>query len=46
LKEDLIKGIVIVDIPKETPNGKMLRLLGFGMPVYGIKKELGGCYGY
>jgi curved DNA-binding protein len=39
-----LKGTVNVDIPKETPNGKMLRLLGLGMPVYGIKNEFGNLY--
>ncbi len=38
------KDTVNVDIPKETPNGKMLRLLGLGMPVYGTKKEFGNLY--
>jgi curved DNA-binding protein len=39
-----LKDTVNVDIPKETPNGKMLRLLGLGMPVYGTKKEFGNLY--
>jgi curved DNA-binding protein len=39
-----LKGTVNVDIPKETPNGKMLRLLGLGMPVYGSKNEFGNLY--
>ena len=39
-----LKNIVNVDIPKETPNGKMLRLLGLGMPVYGTKNEFGNLY--
>jgi curved DNA-binding protein len=39
-----LKGTVNVDIPKETPNGKMLRLLGLGMPVYGTKNEFGNLY--
>jgi curved DNA-binding protein len=39
-----LKGTVNVDIPKETPNGKTLRLLGLGMPVYGTKNEFGNLY--
>ena len=39
-----IKNIVNVDIPKETPNGKVLRLLGLGMPIYGTKNEFGNMY--
>jgi curved DNA-binding protein len=39
-----LKNAVNVDIPKETPNGKMLRLLGLGMPVYGIKNEFGNLH--
>lgn len=39
-----IKGTVNVDIAKETPNGKVLRLLGLGMPVYGTKNEFGNMY--
>jgi len=39
-----IKNTVNVDIPKETPNGKVLRLLGLGMPVYGTKNEFGNLY--
>ena len=39
-----LKGTVNVDIPKETQNGKMLRLLGLGMPVYGTKTEFGNLY--
>jgi curved DNA-binding protein len=35
------KGDVTVDISKETPNGKEVRLRGLGMPVYG-KKHLYG----
>jgi curved DNA-binding protein len=36
-----LKGKVAVNIPKGTPNGKDLSLLGLGMPVYGKKKEFG-----
>jgi len=39
-----LKSTVNVDIPKETPNGKMLRLMGLGMPVYGTKDEFGNLY--
>jgi curved DNA-binding protein len=39
-----IKNTVNVDIPKETQNGKVLRLLGLGMPVYGAKNEFGNMY--
>ncbi len=39
-----LKNTVNVDIPKETTNGKMLRLLGLGMPVYGTKNEFGNLY--
>jgi curved DNA-binding protein len=39
-----LKDTVNVDIPKETHNGKMLRLLGLGMPVYGTKSEFGNLY--
>ncbi|MBE0638088.1 MAG: J domain-containing protein [Bacteroidales bacterium] len=33
-----------VEIPKETPNGKILRLKGMGMPVYGKSNEFGDLY--
>lgn len=36
-----LKGAVKVNIQKETPNGKVLRLRGLGMPVYGRKNEFG-----
>jgi len=36
-----LKGEVAVNIPKETPNGKELRLRGLGMPVYAKKNEFG-----
>jgi curved DNA-binding protein len=39
-----IKGTVDVDITRETHNGKVLRLLGLGMPVYGTKNEFGNMY--
>jgi curved DNA-binding protein len=36
-----LKGAVKVDIPKETPNHKVLRLRGLGMPVFGGNNEHG-----
>lgn len=39
-----LKDTVNVDIPKETPNGKTLRLLGLGMPIYSTKNEFGNLY--
>jgi curved DNA-binding protein len=36
-----LKGKVTVNIPKDTPNGKELRLVGLGMPVYSNKNEFG-----
>jgi curved DNA-binding protein len=39
-----MKNTVNVDIPAETPNGKVLRLLGLGMPLYGTKNEFGNMY--
>ncbi len=36
-----MKGKVTVNIPKGTPNGKELRLIGLGMPVYSGKNEFG-----
>ncbi len=39
-----LKDTVNVDISKETPNGKTLRLLGLGMPVHGTKNEFGNMY--
>ncbi|HTA84054.1 MAG TPA: J domain-containing protein [Bacteroidia bacterium] len=38
-----LKGNMRIDIPKETENGKVLRLKGLGMPVYG-KTEFGDLY--
>ncbi|RPI02775.1 MAG: J domain-containing protein [Ignavibacteriae bacterium] len=43
-KVQTLKNTVNVDIAKETPNGKILRLLGLGMPVYGTKNEFGNLY--
>jgi curved DNA-binding protein len=36
-----LKGAVKVDIPKETPNHKVLRLRGLGMPVFCKKNTFG-----
>jgi curved DNA-binding protein len=36
-----LKGKVSLTIPKETPNGKELRLRGLGMPVYAKKNKFG-----
>jgi curved DNA-binding protein len=36
-----LKGAVKVDIPKETPNHKVLRLRGLGMPVFCMKNAFG-----
>jgi curved DNA-binding protein len=38
------KGAVKVDVPKETPNRKVLRLRGLGMPVFGKKDAFGDCF--
>ncbi|MBN1127994.1 MAG: J domain-containing protein [Chitinispirillaceae bacterium] len=39
-----LKGAVKVDIPKETPNHKVLRLRGLGMPVFDKNKEYGNLF--
>ncbi|MSS72596.1 MAG: J domain-containing protein [Candidatus Latescibacteria bacterium] len=39
-----LKGTVKIDIPKEAPNGKVLRLRGLGMPIYGKKDEFGNLF--
>jgi curved DNA-binding protein len=39
-----LKGAVKVDIPKETPNHKVLRLHGLGMPVFGRNNEYGNLF--
>lgn len=38
------KGIINVNIPKESQNGKVLRLQGMGMPKYGKTNEFGDLY--
>jgi len=35
---------ISINIPKETPNGKVLRLKGKGMPVYDKPGEFGNLY--
>jgi len=39
-----LKGAVKVDVPKETPNNKVFRLHGLGMPVFGKKNEYGNLF--
>ena len=39
-----LKGKIMIDIPKETPNGKELRLKGLGMPHYKEKNKFGHLY--
>lgn len=39
-----LKGIIKIDIPKETDNGKTLRLKGMGMPVFGKENTFGDLY--
>jgi curved DNA-binding protein len=39
-----LKGAVKVDIPRETPNHKELRLRGLGMPVFGNKNKFGDLF--
>jgi curved DNA-binding protein len=39
-----LKGRIKIDIPKETPNGKELRLKGLGMPYYKEKNKHGDLY--
>ena len=39
-----LKGNVKIDIPKETQNGKVLRLQKLGMPKYGKTDEYGNLY--
>ncbi|MFH1161616.1 MAG: J domain-containing protein [bacterium] len=39
-----LKGTFHITIPKETPNGKILRLKGLGMPIFGKKSEHGDLY--
>jgi curved DNA-binding protein len=39
-----LKGMIKTDIPKETENGKVLRLKGMGMPVFGKENVYGDLY--
>jgi len=39
-----LKGVIKIDIPKETDNGKILRLKGLGMPKFGKLNEFGDLY--
>jgi curved DNA-binding protein len=39
-----LKGPITINIPKETQNGKVLRLKKLGMPVYGKKDDFGDLY--
>ena len=38
------KGTINVSIPKESQNGKVMRLQGMGMPVYGKTNQFGDLY--
>jgi len=39
-----LKGPIQINIPKETENGKVLRLKGLGMPVYANANDFGDIY--
>ena len=39
-----LKGTVQINIPKESQNGKVVRLKEVGMPLFGKKKEFGDLY--
>lgn len=39
-----LKGNIRIDIPKETENGKVFRLKGMGMPIFGKTGEFGDLY--
>ncbi len=41
---ETLKGPMSISIPKETPNGKILRLKGLGMPIYGKAGSFGDLY--
>ena len=41
---DSLNGNYAVNIPRETQNGKVLRMKGLGMPVYGVKNKYGDLY--
>lgn len=37
----VLKGSITVTLPRGTPNGKVVRLRGLGMPIYGRKGQFG-----
>ncbi len=39
-----MKGVINMTIPEGTANGKVLRLKGMGMPVYGKENQKGDLY--
>ncbi|MBP7094376.1 MAG: J domain-containing protein [Candidatus Kapabacteria bacterium] len=39
-----LKGTIALSIPPGTPNGKVLRIKGQGMPVYGVENSRGDLY--
>jgi curved DNA-binding protein len=41
---DSFKGNYTVTIPKESQDGKVLRMKGLGMPLYGQKNKFGDLY--
>ena len=41
---DSFRGNYSITIPPETQNGKVLRMKGLGMPVYGLKNKSGDLY--
>jgi len=41
---ETLKGAMSINLPKETPNGKVLRLKGLGMPLYGKAGTFGDLY--
>jgi curved DNA-binding protein len=44
IKIQTLKGMIRMDIPKETENGKVLRIKGMGMPKYDNEKIFGDLY--
>lgn len=44
IKVKTLSGTINIDIAKETDNGKVLRLKGMGMPIFGKAKEAGDLY--
>jgi curved DNA-binding protein len=41
---ETLKGSMSINLPRETPNGKILRLKGLGMPIYGKAESFGDLY--